>query len=65
MTPTQLSTAQKKSDKQTNTYTKQKKIIERQMSCEAGSSYMNKDSDIIIKCGIMKFNSEENKSNNL
>ncbi|XP_045358148.1 DNA polymerase theta isoform X1 [Leopardus geoffroyi] len=56
--------AEKQSDKQTNTYTKQKKILERQMLCETGSSYMNKDSVGIIKCGIMKFNGEENKSNN-
>nr|XP_060496936.1 DNA polymerase theta [Panthera onca] len=56
--------AEKQSDKQTNTYTKQKKILERQMPCETGSSYMNKDSNGIIKCGIMKFNGEENKSNN-
>ncbi|XP_059247024.1 DNA polymerase theta [Mustela nigripes] len=55
---------EKQSDKQTNTYTKQKKIIERQMPCETGSSYMNRDSNVIIKCGITKFNSEENNSNN-
>ncbi|XP_029795268.1 DNA polymerase theta [Suricata suricatta] len=55
---------EKQSDKQTNTYTKQKKIIERQMLCETGSSYMNRDSNVIIKCGSMKFNGEENKSNN-
>ncbi|XP_077922636.1 DNA polymerase theta [Halichoerus grypus] len=55
---------EKQSDKQTNTYTKQKKIVERQMPCETGSSYMNRDSNVIIKCGSMKFNGEENKSNN-
>ncbi|XP_064452724.1 DNA polymerase theta isoform X1 [Mirounga angustirostris] len=55
---------EKQSDKQTNTYTKQKKIVDRQMPCETGSSYMNRDSNVIIKCGSMKFNGEENKSNN-
>ncbi|XP_006732011.1 DNA polymerase theta [Leptonychotes weddellii] len=55
---------EKQSDKHTNTYTKQKKIVERQMPCETGSSYMNRDSNVIIKCGSMKFNGEENKSNN-
>ncbi|XP_077623707.1 DNA polymerase theta [Crocuta crocuta] len=55
---------EKQSDKQTNTYAKQKKIIEKQMICETGSSYMNRDSNVIIKCGSMKFNGEENKSNN-
>ncbi|XP_040477243.1 DNA polymerase theta [Ursus maritimus] len=56
---------EKQSDKQTNTYTKQKETIERQIPCETGSSFMNRDSNVIFKCGSMKFNGEENKSNNL
>ncbi|XP_077740566.1 DNA polymerase theta isoform X2 [Canis aureus] len=56
---------EKHSDKQTNTYIKQKKVIEGQMPCETGSSYMNRDSNVIIKCGSTKFNGEENKTNNL
>ncbi|XP_019508447.1 PREDICTED: DNA polymerase theta isoform X2 [Hipposideros armiger] len=57
---------EKHSDKQTDTYTKQKKIVEMQMPCELVSSYMNRDSNaIIIKCKSVKLNAEENKLNNL
>ncbi|XP_032977365.1 DNA polymerase theta [Rhinolophus ferrumequinum] len=56
----------KQSDKQTNTYTKQKKIIETQMPCEIVSGYMTRDSKAsIIECKSVKFNAEENKLNNL
>ncbi|XP_075857948.1 DNA polymerase theta [Microcebus murinus] len=55
---------EKQSDKQTNTYTKQKNIVERQMPCEAVSSYVNRDSNVMtIKCESIKFNTEENKLN--
>ncbi|XP_058411862.1 DNA polymerase theta isoform X1 [Diceros bicornis minor] len=56
---------EKQSDKQTNNYTKQKKIMEKQMPCETVSSYMNRDSNVVIKCESIKFNAEENKSNNI
>ncbi|XP_016055399.1 PREDICTED: DNA polymerase theta [Miniopterus natalensis] len=53
------------SDKQTNTYTKQKRIIEKLMPCDTISSYINRDSNAIIKCTSVEFNAEEKKSNNL
>ncbi|XP_065732505.1 DNA polymerase theta [Phocoena phocoena] len=56
---------EKQFDKQTNTYTKLKKPIARQMPCEKDSSYMNRDSNVIMKCESTKFNAEENKSSNL
>uniref|UniRef100_A0A8C3YVJ5 DNA polymerase theta n=1 Tax=Catagonus wagneri TaxID=51154 RepID=A0A8C3YVJ5_9CETA len=52
-------------DKQTNAYTKLKKITARQMSSETDSSYVNRDANVIIKGECIKFNAEENKSNNL
>ena len=52
-------------DKQTNIYTKLKKITARQMPSETDSSYMSRDSNVITKCECIKFNAEENKSNNL
>ncbi|XP_047419090.1 LOW QUALITY PROTEIN: DNA polymerase theta [Sciurus carolinensis] len=55
---------EKRCDKLTNTYTKLKKIIHRQMPCEVVSSDMHKDSIVTaIKCESITFNSEENKSN--
>ncbi|XP_012501624.1 PREDICTED: DNA polymerase theta-like, partial [Propithecus coquereli] len=55
---------EKQSNKQTNTYTKQKNIVERQMPCEAVSSYMNRDSNVTtIECESIKFNTEEKKLN--
>nr|KAF6478350.1 DNA polymerase theta [Molossus molossus] len=56
---------EKQCDKQTNTYTKQKRILEKQMPCDIVSSYMNGDSNAIIKCKSIKFNAEEKESNNL
>lgn len=57
---------EKQSNKQANTFTKQKKIIEKQMPCETVSSCMNGDSTAtIMKCKNIKFNAEENKLNNL
>ncbi|KAF6121135.1 DNA polymerase theta [Phyllostomus discolor] len=56
---------EKQSDKQTTNYTKQKRIIETQMPCDAVSHYMNTDSNAIIKCNSVKFHAEEKKSNNL
>ncbi|KAI5134986.1 Dna polymerase Theta [Manis pentadactyla] len=56
---------EKQSDKHTNTYTKQKKVIERQMPSETVSSYVNRDSNIIIKNENTKFYAKENKLNNL
>ncbi|KAL4677733.1 hypothetical protein H8959_020407 [Pygathrix nigripes] len=52
---------QKQSHEQTSTFTKQKNIIERQMSCEAVSSYINRDSNVTINCERIKLNTEENK----
>ncbi|XP_074187350.1 DNA polymerase theta isoform X2 [Rhinolophus sinicus] len=57
---------EKQSDKQTNTYTKQKKIIVTQMPCEIVSGYMTRDSKASIsECKSVKFNAKENKLNNL
>ncbi|KAB0391476.1 hypothetical protein E2I00_008396, partial [Balaenoptera physalus] len=56
---------EKQFDKQTNTYTKLKKPIARQMPYETDSSYMNRDSDVVMKCESTKLNAEENKSSNL
>ncbi|XP_023975984.1 DNA polymerase theta isoform X2 [Physeter macrocephalus] len=56
---------EKQFDKQTNTYTKLKKPIARQMPYETDSSYMNRDSNVVMKCESTKFNAEENKSSNL
>ncbi|KAM8770792.1 DNA polymerase theta [Rhynchonycteris naso] len=56
---------EKQCDKQTNTYIKQKRIVEKQMPCDIVSSYMNRDSSAtIIKCRSMKLNAEKKKSNN-
>ncbi|XP_036206823.1 DNA polymerase theta isoform X2 [Myotis myotis] len=52
---------EKQSDKQTNIYTKQKSILEKQIAC----NHMNRDSNAIIKCKSISFNAEEKKSNNL
>ncbi|XP_065395235.1 DNA polymerase theta isoform X4 [Macaca fascicularis] len=52
---------QKQSHEQTSTFTKQKNIIERQMPCEAVSSYINRDSNVTINCERIKLNTEENK----
>ncbi|XP_036304182.1 DNA polymerase theta isoform X1 [Pipistrellus kuhlii] len=54
---------EKQSDKQTNIYTKQKRILEKQIACDTINNYMNRDSNAIIKC--INFNAEEKKSNNL
>nr|XP_054407399.1 DNA polymerase theta isoform X4 [Pongo abelii] len=51
----------KQSHEQTSTFTKQKNIIERQMPCEAVSSYTNRDSNVTINCERIKLNTEENK----
>ncbi|XP_063662215.1 DNA polymerase theta isoform X10 [Pan troglodytes] len=51
----------KQSHEQTSTITKQKNIIERQMPCEAVSSYINRDSNVTINCERIKLNTEENK----
>ncbi|XP_055239730.2 DNA polymerase theta isoform X1 [Gorilla gorilla gorilla] len=51
----------KQSHEQTSTFTKQKNIIERQMPCEAVSSYINRDSNVTINCERIKLNTEENK----
>uniref|UniRef100_A0A8C0ZMU3 DNA polymerase theta n=1 Tax=Castor canadensis TaxID=51338 RepID=A0A8C0ZMU3_CASCN len=52
---------EKQCNKQTNTYIKQKNIVERQMSCEAVSSYIHKDSSVTrVKCGSLKLNKENN-----
>ncbi|XP_008563156.1 PREDICTED: DNA polymerase theta [Galeopterus variegatus] len=52
------------SNKQTTTYTKRKKKMERQMPCEAVSRYMNGESNVTtITCESIKFNAEENKPN--
>ncbi|EPQ13387.1 DNA polymerase theta [Myotis brandtii] len=52
---------EKQSDKQTKIYTKQKRILEKQIAC----NHMNRDSNAIIKCKSINFNAEEKKSNNL
>ncbi|KAL6029950.1 hypothetical protein STEG23_028878, partial [Scotinomys teguina] len=51
-------------DKQTNTCTKRKPLIERQVSCEA-VSYVARDSNGVatVKCESIKLNSKEDKSN--
>lgn len=54
---------EKQSDKQTNIYTKQKRILEKQIACDTINNYMNRDSNAIIK--YINFNAEEKKSNNL
>ncbi|XP_073087665.1 DNA polymerase theta isoform X4 [Manis javanica] len=56
---------EKQSDKHTNTYTKQKKVIERQIPSETVSSYVNGDSNVTIKSENTKFYAKENKLNNL
>lgn len=56
---------EKQSDKQTNIYTKQKRILEKQKSCDTISNYMNRESNAIIKCESINFNAEEKKSSNL
>ncbi|XP_068402753.1 DNA polymerase theta isoform X1 [Eschrichtius robustus] len=56
---------EKQFDKQTNTYTKLKKPVARQMPYETDSSYMNRDSNVVMKCESTKLNAEENKSSNL
>nr|XP_031536155.1 DNA polymerase theta [Vicugna pacos] len=56
---------EKQFDKQANTYTKLKKITAIQMPCETDCSYMNRDSTVIVRRESVKFNAEENKSNNL
>ncbi|XP_057553521.1 DNA polymerase theta [Hippopotamus amphibius kiboko] len=55
---------EKQFDKQTNTYTKLKKPIARQTSCETDRSRVNRDSSVIMKCESTKFNAEENTSSN-
>ncbi|XP_007942078.1 DNA polymerase theta [Orycteropus afer afer] len=53
------------SDKQINTYTKQRKIIEGQIPHEVASNHMSRDSNVVnIRCENIKLNVEENKSNN-
>uniref|UniRef100_A0A2K5KT27 DNA polymerase theta n=1 Tax=Cercocebus atys TaxID=9531 RepID=A0A2K5KT27_CERAT len=52
---------QKQSHEQASTFTQQKNIIERQMPCEAVSSYINRDSNVTINCERIKLNTEENK----
>ncbi|XP_032336025.1 DNA polymerase theta isoform X2 [Camelus ferus] len=56
---------EKQFDKQANTYTKLKKITAIQMPCEADCSYMSRNSTVIVRHESVKFNAEENKSNNL
>ncbi|XP_039699075.1 DNA polymerase theta isoform X2 [Pteropus medius] len=56
---------EKQSDQQTISYTKLKKVTEKQMPCETVSNYMNRDSNAIVKCESIKFNAEENKLSNL
>ncbi|XP_076974314.1 DNA polymerase theta isoform X2 [Tamandua tetradactyla] len=56
---------EKQSDKHINIYTKQKQVVETQISHEAVSTYMNKDSNVAaVKWKSIKFNAEENKSDN-
>lgn len=51
-------------DKQTNTRTKQKTLLERHMSCEA-VNHMGRDSSDVVtsKCESIKLNSKEDESN--
>ncbi|KAK2091771.1 hypothetical protein P7K49_031055 [Saguinus oedipus] len=52
---------QKQSNEQTSTFTKQKNIIEKQMPCEAVSSYINGDLNVTtVNCERIKLNTEEN-----
>ncbi|XP_053421693.1 DNA polymerase theta [Nycticebus coucang] len=52
---------EKQSNKQANSYMKEKKR-ERHMPCEAFNSYMNRDSDVTAtKCENTEFNTEEKK----
>ncbi|XP_064142893.1 DNA polymerase theta isoform X4 [Loxodonta africana] len=56
---------EKQSDKQTNTYTKQRKITEGQTLHEAAGHHMRGDSNIAnIKCENIKLKAEEKNSNN-
>uniref|UniRef100_A0A2K5CWA9 DNA-directed DNA polymerase n=1 Tax=Aotus nancymaae TaxID=37293 RepID=A0A2K5CWA9_AOTNA len=51
----------KQSNEQTSTFTKQKNLIEKQMPCEAVSSYINGDLNVItVNCEMIKLNTEEN-----
>ncbi|CAO2631996.1 DNA polymerase theta [Lemmus lemmus] len=51
-------------DKQTNTHTKQKTLLERHVSCEA-VNHMGRDSNDVVtsKCESIKLNSKEDESN--
>nr|XP_048278394.1 DNA polymerase theta isoform X1 [Myodes glareolus] len=51
-------------DKQTNTHTKQKTLLERHVSCEA-VNHMDRDSSDVVtsKCESIKLNSKEDESN--
>ncbi|XP_078208166.1 DNA polymerase theta isoform X4 [Callithrix jacchus] len=52
---------QKQSNEQTSTFIKQKNIIEKQMPCEAVSSYINGDLNVTtVNCERIKLNTEEN-----
>ncbi|XP_058151735.1 DNA polymerase theta [Dasypus novemcinctus] len=56
---------EKQADKQINTYSKQKKVIEKQMPHETVNSYVNRDSNVAtVKRESIKLNAEGNKSNN-
>ncbi|KAF4020798.1 hypothetical protein G4228_012644 [Cervus hanglu yarkandensis] len=56
---------EKQFNKETNTHTKLNKTIAKQIPCETHSNYMNRDSNVIMKCESTKLNAEENKSSNL
>ncbi|KAI4579165.1 hypothetical protein MJG53_001038 [Ovis ammon polii x Ovis aries] len=56
---------EKQFNKKTNTHTKLNTAVAKQIPFETDSSYINRDSNVIMKCESIKFNAEENKSSNL
>ncbi|XP_055424309.1 DNA polymerase theta isoform X2 [Bubalus kerabau] len=56
---------EKQFNKETHTHTKLNTTVAKQIPYETDSSYLNRDSNVIMKCESTKFNVEENKSSNL
>ncbi|XP_005896144.2 DNA polymerase theta isoform X1 [Bos mutus] len=56
---------EKQFNKETNTHIKLNTTVAKQIPYETDSSYLNRDSNVIMKCESTKFNVEENKSSNL
>ncbi|XP_070322130.1 DNA polymerase theta isoform X1 [Odocoileus virginianus] len=56
---------EKQFNKETNTHTKLNKTIAKQIPYETHSNYMNRDSNVVMKCESTELNAEENRSSNL